>query len=135
MGGKFWLKEETKAERLYLFNNLMLSQENRLKRKKEFEAVFKGGRIVRGNSFFLKYLANGTNKTKIGFVVSKKVSKKAVERNKVKRRLREIARSRKEDINKGFSIVVVTLPIIKNLPFEEMKKEFNILLEKGGLVK
>ncbi|MDD5098582.1 MAG: ribonuclease P protein component [Candidatus Pacebacteria bacterium] len=113
----------------------MLSQENRLKKKKEFEAVFKGGRIVRGNSFFLKFLDNGTNRTKIGFVVSKKVSKKAVERNKVKRRLREATREKKDDIDKGLSIVIVALPVIKDLSFEEIKKETDVLFKKGGLIK
>jgi ribonuclease P protein component len=113
----------------------MLPQENRLKRKKEFEAVFKGGRIVRGNNFFLKFLANGTDKTKVGFVVSKKISKKAVERNKVKRRLREAIRLKKKEIKQGFSIIIMTTPSIKGLTFKEIQKEADILLEKGGLVK
>lgn len=113
----------------------MLPQENRLKRKKEFEAVFKGGRIVRGNNFFLKYLANGTDKTKIGFVVSKKVSKKAVDRNKIKRRLREVFRLKKQGIKTGLSIVIMTTPSIKELSFKEIEKEAGNLLEKGSLVK
>jgi len=113
----------------------MLPQENRLKKKKEFEAVFKGGRIVRGNNFFLKYLANGTDKTKIGFIVSKKISKKAVERNRVKRRLREAFRAKKQDIKLGLSIIIMTAPSIKGITFEEIQKEADVLLEKGGLVK
>ncbi|MFZ3054594.1 MAG: ribonuclease P protein component [Minisyncoccales bacterium] len=113
----------------------MLPKENRLKKEKEFEAVFKGGRTVKGNSIFLKYLANGTDKTKVGFVVSKKVSKLAVKRNKTKRRMREIVRLRKKEIKEGLSIIFIALPSINNAGYEEIKKDIESILNKGELIK
>jgi ribonuclease P protein component len=113
----------------------MLPKENRLKKEKEFEAVFKGGRILKGSYVFLKYLANGTDKTKFGFVVSKKVSKLAVKRNKAKRRMREIVRLRKEEIKKGLSIIFIALPLISNAEYSEIKKDIESLLNKGELIK
>ena len=113
----------------------MLPKENRLKKKKEFEAIFKGGRSLRSLSFFLKYLGNGTENTKVGFVVSKKVSKRAVERNKAKRRLREAFREVKDEIREGVSVVVVANPSIKDRAFKEIKEEVSSILKKGELIK
>ena len=113
----------------------MLPKENRLKKEKEFEAVFKGGRTLKGKSVFLKYLINVTDKTRIGFVVSKKISKLAVERNKVKRRMREIIRLKKKDIKEGLSIVIISLPSIKGMTYQEMKEDLESLLSKKELIK
>jgi len=113
----------------------MLPKENRLKKEKEFEAVFKGGRTLRGKSVFLKYLINGTNETRIGFVVSKKISKLAVERNKAKRRMRDIVRLKKDSLKDGLSIVIVSLPLIKGMEYKEIKQDLENLLNKEELIK
>lgn len=113
----------------------MLPKENRLKKEKEFETVFKGGRAVKGSNIFLKYLANGTDKTKVGFVVSKKVSKLAVERNKIKRRMREVVRLKKKEIKEGLSIIFIALPSINNVEYGEIKKDIENLFNKGELIK
>ncbi|MFA5714166.1 MAG: ribonuclease P protein component [Candidatus Paceibacterota bacterium] len=108
----------------------MLPKENRLKRKKEFEAVFKEGKTLKGNYVFLKYSKEEDEKTKIGFVVSKKVSKLAVIRNKAKRRMREIVRLRKKEIKDGMRIIIIALSPIKDAGYEEIEKDIANLLEK-----
>jgi ribonuclease P protein component len=113
----------------------MLPKENRLKKEKEFEAVFKGGRTLKGKSVFLKYLINGTDKTKVGFVVSKKISKLAVERNKIKRRMREVVRLKKKDMKEGLSIIIVSLPQIKGKTYQEIKEDLENILSKEELIK
>ena len=113
----------------------MLPKENRLKKEKEFEAVFKGGRTLRGKSVFLKYLINGTDQTRVGFVVSKKISKLAVERNKAKRRMRNIVRLKKDNLKEGLSIVIISLPPIKGMAYKEIKEDLESLLNKKELIK
>lgn len=113
----------------------MLPLENRLKKEKEFEAVFKGGRTLKGKNVFLRYLINGTDKTKVGFVVSKKISKLAVERNKIKRRMREIVRLKKKEIKDGLSIIIISLPQIKSEGYKEIKEDLESLLSKQELKK
>jgi ribonuclease P protein component len=108
----------------------MLPKENRLKRKKEFEVVFKEGKTLKGNYFFLKYSEGEDSKTKIGFVVSKKVSKLAVTRNRAKRRMREIVRLRKKEIKDGMRIIIIALSPIKDASYEEIEKDIANLLEK-----
>lgn len=113
----------------------MLPKENRLKKEKEFEAVFKGGRTIKGKYVFLRYLINGTDKTRIGFVVSKKISKLAVVRNKVKRRMRDIVRLKRNELKEGLSIVVVSLPSITKMTYKEIKEDLENLLNKGEIIK
>lgn len=85
----------------------MLPKINRLKKKKDFERVFKQGRGLKQDFLSLKFAKNNLEATRFGFVVGQKVSRKAVVRNKVKRRLREIARINLGNIKKGLDIVVV----------------------------
>ena len=67
----------------------MLPKINRIKKKKDFEIIFKKGASFRNNLFTLRFLKNSLGINRFGFVVSQKVSKKAVVRNKVRRRLTE----------------------------------------------
>jgi len=71
----------------------MLPLKNRLKKKKDFENVLKQGKNIKGLIMYFKILKTREPEPRIGFIVSKKVSSKAVERNKVKRRMKEAARS------------------------------------------
>lgn len=107
----------------------MLAKENRLKKKKDFELVFKNGRILKSKNVFLKYLSSEVKERKVGFIVSKKVSKKAVERNKIKRRLREIIRKNKKSIKENISIIIIALPSLKNVSFKEMEIEVKNILD------
>jgi len=106
----------------------MLKKENRLTKKNDFERVYKKGRGLKADSLFLKILENDKNIARIGIVVSKKVSKKAVERNKIKRRIREI--TRKMDLKSGFDIIIVTYPNIKEKDFNQIKDEIIYLFKK-----
>jgi len=85
---------------------------------------------LKGKYLFLKYLGNGTDKTKVGFIVSKKVSKSAVSRNRAKRLMREAVRLRKKEIKEGLSMIFIALPPIKGRPFKEVDAEVASLLEK-----
>ena len=64
---------------------MALPKKNRLKKKKDFEEVFKKGKAVRGNFLFVRYLKNSLQFPRFAFVVSSKVSKKAVARNRIRR--------------------------------------------------
>lgn len=105
----------------------MLPKENRLKKKKEFEIVFKDGKTLKGNNIIIKYLGNGLDYAKIGFIVSKKVSKKAVERNKIRRRLREATRN--VNLKKGLNIIIIALSKIKDVSYIEIEADIKNILK------
>ena len=62
-----------------------------LKKRSDFLIVQRQGRKWVSSGLILQYKENGLNQSRIGFTVSKKVSKSAVKRNRIKRRLREAA--------------------------------------------
>ena len=116
----------------------MLPKKNRLQKKKDFERVFAQGKGFRQDLLFLKAAKNDLKTLRFGIIVSKKVSKSAVRRNKVKRRLREIIRFQLQDYpafgaeqeNKGLDVVIVALPGIEDKNYEEMATMAGQLFKK-----
>ena len=53
---------------------MALNKKNRLKKKQDFEAVFKKSRAVNGSFLFVKYKKNELDTPRFGFVVSAKVA-------------------------------------------------------------
>jgi len=111
----------------------VLPKKYRLKKKKEFERVFKKGKAKKKDFLFIKFVKNDQNATRFGFVVSKKISKKAVVRNKVKRRLREAAREMLSEIKPGYDVVIVAQKGIEKQDFFQIKNQLKQLLRKINL--
>ena len=111
----------------------MLSFRNRLKKQKDFEKIFKNGKSFKQGSLYLKINKNDLQSSRFGFIVSKKFSKKAVERNRIKRILREVVKERIGEVVKGMDIVIVVNPKAK-ADFQELKKIIDILFKKSRLI-
>lgn len=108
----------------------MLKKENRLKKKKDFENVFKNGKSVFSKILGVKFVDNNLDKNRYGVLVGKKVSKKAVERNLVKRRIREIIRKDCLNITNNKDIIILTLPEILKSDYDAIKKALFFCLKK-----
>jgi ribonuclease P protein component len=85
----------------------MLPRNNRLSAKNDFENVYQNGKSVSTPLFKILVLKNNEEDPRFGIVVSKKVSTKANERNKVKRIIREFVRGNLRNIAKGCDYVIV----------------------------
>jgi len=85
----------------------MLLLKNRLRKKQEFEEVYKKGKSFSFENITLRFVKNKLECSRIGFVVSGKFSKKAVERNKIKRQLRAILRKNIQLLDSGLDIVII----------------------------
>lgn len=104
-----------------------LSKKERLRKNKEFQAVFREGKKLWINSILLIiYKPNSLNYRRLGIVVSKKI-KKATQRNKVKRWIRELFRRNKDWFPKNCDIIIIPHPNLLNL---EYKKLMEIAREK-----
>jgi len=112
----------------------MLPKNNRLKNKKEFKEIFRKGKGFEKDFLFLKIKKNNSKKIKVGFIVPKKVNKKAVVRNKIKRRLREIIKEEFFKIKPGINIVLVVKKDIEKKDFLEIKKTVIILLREAEVL-
>ena len=117
----------------------MLKKNLRLTKKKDFEAVASQGQAYYSPVLMLKSLKNKLAYSRLGFVVSNKVSKKASSRNLIKRRIREIIRLNLSKIKKGYDIVIIVSPKIidqqgKVLKYQEIEKYLMTVLKKAKLI-
>lgn len=105
----------------------MLKKESRLLKKKDFDAVWQKGRSSFDKALGVKILPNNLEFNRFGIMVGLKVSKKAVERNKIKRRLREIVQGESENLKKGFDVVITVLPAALDKEYSSLEEsvEFN----------
>ena len=113
----------------------MLAKKYRLKKRKDFENVLKKGKGVKGGPLFLKIIKKeNSEEKKFGFIISKKISKKATVRNKIKRRLHEIIREKLGKIEKGINVVLIALPSIERESFENLKNIVERLFKKAKIL-
>ena len=110
---------------------MSLNKKNRLKKKRDFEDVFKRGKAVKGSFLFIKYRKNELGLARLGFVVSIKVAKKAVERNKIRRILSEAVRDMIEGLG-GYDIIVFAISKITVARKEDIVEDFRGVLKKIG---
>lgn len=103
--------------------------------QKDFKKVLRKGRAFKEDSLILKALDNSLKKTRIGFLVTKKNFSKAVLRNKIKRKMREIIRLEFEKIKNGFDLVFIFLPGIEKKESKDLREIFLKLISKAKLLK
>ena len=112
----------------------MLSKINRIKKKKDFERIFKNSKIFKGNLFIFRTMKNNLGLNRFGFVVSQKISKKATLRNKTRRRLTEAISPEIENIRIGTDLVIIALPGIEKKGFSEIREAIKSMLIKSRLM-
>ena len=112
----------------------MLPRLYRLTKNKDFERLAKAGQVNFSPEMMVKWLSNGLDNSRFGFVVSKKISKSAVVRNQIKRRLRAIIYKKLEVIKPGYDIMILTKPAIQNLVFLDLEQKLLSLLIKARLL-
>ena len=77
---------------------------------------------------------NRSSLNRLGLTVSKKIGK-AVHRNKLRRRLREIYRLNENNLKSGYDIVIVARIKGRYSEYSELEKEFQLLMQKLDLLR
>lgn len=114
----------------------MLKKIYRLKNKRSFNATYKTGNVKFSGGITVFCGKNKTyGNTKIGFVVSKKIHKRAVRRNRIKRLMRESVRLYIKKQNDNFdtnylSLVFVASTKLLDKDFKYIDKNIIELMEK-----
>jgi ribonuclease P protein component len=109
----------------------------RLSRSAEFERVYRQGRS-HANRFLVLYSfpRGADDEPRVGLSVSRKVGG-AVERNRVKRLLREAFAARAEVLPAGHDLVVVARPDVRDLAEREglagVERALDELVAKAGM--
>ena len=93
----------------------------RVKREKDFKAIFKDGTSFANRKFVVYQLENQQNHFRVGLSVSKKLGN-AVTRNRIKRRIRHILQSVKGSLVEHVDFVVIARKGVETLEYAEMEK-------------
>lgn len=110
----------------------MLSKQFRLKKKYQFNYVYRVGKSVGGKLMVLYYCPSKNLNVKVGISVSKKLGH-AVVRNRIKRRLREAIYPHLSNLKPNFNVIVIAKNAIAEASFDAIKSELNYLLKKAKL--
>jgi ribonuclease P protein component len=115
----------------------MLSFVNRFHGHGSLRYVYKNGQAVRSRLITIKYTSNPHRKTsRFAVVVSKKVHKSAVGRNRMRRRVYEIIRHELPHIPQAHDVAVMIFSSeVINLPAEELKETVRQLFDQAELYK
>lgn len=110
----------------------MLNKKYRFHSRGGVRYVYKNGKTVRKTKMSLVFAPNERNFTRISVVVSKKVMKTAIGRNRIRRRIYEALRKNFEYIPKKIDyIFVVFSKDLLTMPFNELEKLLGELVEES----
>ncbi|MDJ1177109.1 ribonuclease P protein component [Roseofilum capinflatum] len=122
----------------------MLPKANRLKNRRDFVGVYRQG--IRQESAHLTLRALGpklspsqnarrpSHPTQIGIVIAKKVDKRAVYRNRIKRQIRAKLRQLLPEIQRGWRLVFIVRPSIQSCNSGEFLRELEQLLAQAEVL-
>ena len=108
-------------------------KKERLRLRRDFDKVFKEGRMVQNDYLVMLYRKNGLGHIRIGIIVKRKFGK-AHKRNKIKRWIREIYRRWKNEFPTGYDYICLTRKKLsdefENTNFWKIKEKIFDLLER-----
>ena len=93
----------------------------RVKKEKDFNAIFKEGKSFANRKFVIYRLENNEQHFRVGLSVSKKLGN-AVIRNQIKRRIRHILIEHKNQLVENVDFVVIARKGVEILDYAEMEK-------------
>jgi ribonuclease P protein component len=102
-----------------------------LRKSRQYASVYNEGRSWADSLVVMKALPNGLDLSRCGLSISRRVGK-AVTRNKIRRRLREILRL--SPLEPGWDIILIARPLA-NTDYASLKKSVAGLLGQAGLLK
>lgn len=113
----------------------MLPAIHRLKQEKDFSQLARSRKIAFSKALGVKMRENGLPHSRFGVVVGLKVSKKAVKRNLIKRRIREILRKHLPEIVPGRDVMIMVNAKALGAEYVELESQVLSCLTKLRLMK
>jgi ribonuclease P protein component len=104
---------------------------SRLKIKKtdDFSSVFNFRKRIAGRFLVMHYMPNALEHARLGLIVGKKTARRAVQRNYMKRVLRELFRHERHMLG-GVDLLVRPQLAFTHADFAQIKAEFHQLINK-----
>jgi ribonuclease P protein component len=98
-------------------------------RRGEFDAVYRAGKRRSSSHFTVFFRANQLSVSRFGFSIKKALGG-AVVRNRIRRRVREIVRCRRQEIPSGWDIVIHPKNSVGKAPFAALAEDLMRVLKK-----
>ncbi|MFW5890799.1 MAG: ribonuclease P protein component [bacterium] len=109
-----------------------MKKSNVIKKNEDFKKVYKHGKSYADKNLVFFILKNKEKKTRFGITTAKKINK-AVVRNKMRRRLKEIVRKNIRSIRNGYDIVVMCRVRGMESSYKDLENSFIKLAKKTKL--
>jgi ribonuclease P protein component len=106
----------------------------RLRKSSDFQRVRQQGNTITSRLLILAWSPNEVAQLRIGFVVSKRISNRAVERNYSKRLLSEAVRCMLPALPAGMDIVFSARNQAKSADLRTLEQDMRILLHRAKLL-
>lgn len=114
----------------------MIGRANRFHGYGSLRYVYRHGKTVRGPLMSLRYCPNSKRADyRLAVVVSKKIHKSAVARNRMRRRIYESFRQQASNVGSFDLVITVFQPNIEELPAAELQQQIASLLEQAELIR
>lgn len=113
----------------------MLDSQHRFHGLNSLSFAYKRGQIVRGGQISLRYAPNPRRKTyRVAVVVSKKVDKSAVVRNRIRRRLYEVIRQQTTHTEDPYDLIFTAYNVqLATVDAPTLGKQVAELLQRANL--
>jgi ribonuclease P protein component len=106
----------------------------RLRKGSDFQRVRQQGRSITSRLLILAWMPNQVGRLRIGFVVSKRISRLAVERNYIKRLLGEALRYALPRLPSGWDIVLSARNQVTTADLHMLEQDLVNLLHQARLL-
>jgi ribonuclease P protein component len=119
-------KDESALLQKQRLNNCVFSAKNRLRNDTDIKTLFARGKSVFDLTLGMKFRKNQLTDSRFTVVVGTKVSKKAVVRNRLKRRIRAIVEKKIPLVHGGFDVMF----LVKKETIDQKPKELEAQIDR-----
>ncbi len=111
----------------------MLARQHRLRKSSDILRIYKKGKRVHTQHLLGHSLSTHLPVVRATVIISKKVDKRAVVRNRCRRRISESLRLELPKLTPGFDILITIKSDVRELSAAHLKQEVDQLIEKLGV--
>jgi ribonuclease P protein component len=105
-----------------------------IKNNKEYKSVYNCNDSISDYNLVLFVKKNNLGFNRFGFTTAKKI-KKAVSRNVIRRRLKEIVRLNEDNFKEGYDFVIMARVNATESDYKSLEKSFNKVMKRKNLLK
>lgn len=113
---------------------MALNRALRLRKSSDFQWVRQQGQSTASRLLILAWTPNNVSSVRIGFVISKRISKSAVQRNYIKRLLSEAIQPTLADLPQNYDIVLSARFQVIGVDLFTLRRDITTLLRRAGLL-